>query len=183
MHTSATLVFRFALAAAALGSGFLSGCAGYHPAEYTGDGTMYALPQGAPRYDLELEPLSLMRSGHAEFQLATLPADNLLAVIAVSDPTPEKLAAIEHAGVQVSMKLVDQDAGRASTKQGYLLADWSPTLESWNLITADYQGIWFHPTRHSRYTLTIDVEIDHPIATPPVVNATPHVRGGGFGTH
>jgi len=144
---------------------------------------MYALPQATPRYDLELEPVSLVRSGHAEFQLSALPTDNLLAMLCVNDPTPQKMAAIEHAGVLVTMTLVDHESARTSVKRGYLAADWSPTPESWNEAPADFEGVWFRPDRHSEYTLTVDVELDHPPVTPPVVNATPHVRGGGFGTH
>jgi hypothetical protein len=161
----------------------LSGCSSYHPADYTGDGTMYAIPNSTPRYDLELEPISLTRAGHAEFQFTNLPTDNLLALLSVNDPTPEKLTELEKSGVRVTMTLTDHDADRTSAKKGYLLDDWSPTPESWSSIPAEYEGVWFRAVRHSRFTLTIDVELDHPRATPSVINATPHVRGGGFGTH
>ena len=160
-----------------------SGCSSYHPAEYTGDGTMYKIPQGTPRYDLELEPISLTRAGRAEFQLTDLPSENLLALLSVNDPTPEKLAELDKIGVRVSMTLVDHDASRTSAKSGYLTADWSPTPESWRAIPAEYEGIWFRASRHARFTLTLEVQVDHPSATPAVVNATPHVRGGGTGTH
>ena len=70
-----------------------SGCA-YHPAEYTGDGTMYAVQKGTPRYDLELEPISLTRAGRVDFQLTDLPSENLLALVSINDPTPEKTASV-----------------------------------------------------------------------------------------
>ncbi len=161
----------------------LSGCASYRPADYTGEGTMYSIPNAAPRYDLELEPISLMRPGHAEFQLSDLPAESLLALLSIDDPTPEKLAAVDKAGVRVNMTLVDAVAGRTSTKQGYLTADWTPTPESWRTLPAEFQGINFRAPRHARYTLSLDIQLDTPLATPPVINATPHVRGGGYGTH
>ena len=164
----------------------LSGCGSYRPADYTGEGTMYAIANATPRYDLELEPISLMRPGHAEFQLSGLPAENLLALLSIDDPTPEKLASLDKAGVRVGMTLVDRGAvggGRTSSKQGYLSGDWSPTPESWRTIPAEFEGINFRAPRHARYTLTIDIQLDTPLASPPVINATPHVRGGGFGTH
>ncbi len=161
----------------------LSGCTSYHPAAYSGDGTMYAIPNATPRYDLELEPIALLRAGHSEFQLTDLPSENLLALLSINDPTPEKLAELEKAGVRVGMTLVDHDAHRASSKQGYLSGDWSPTPESWSSIPAEFEGIWFRAPRHARFTLTIDVQLDHPVVSAPVINATPHVRGGGFGTH
>lgn len=161
----------------------VAGCSSYHPAEYSGDGTMYAIPKGAPRYDLELEPISLMRSGRAEFQLTNLPSENLLALLSVNDPTAEKLAQIDKAGVHVSMTLIDHASNRTSAKSGYLMAEWGFTPESWRSIPAEYEGIWFRSTRHARFTLTVEVRVDHPSATPPVINATTHVRGGGTGTH
>lgn len=161
----------------------VGGCSSYHPAEYSGDGTMYAIPKGTPRYDLELEPISLMRAGRSEFQLLDLPSENLLALLSVNDPTPEKIAEIDKAGVRVSMTLVDHGSNRTSAKTGYLTAEWSPTLEAWSSTPAEYEGIWFKASRHSRFTLTVDVQVDHPSATPPVINATTHVRGGGTGTH
>lgn len=171
------------LLACTLAGLIVCGCTAYHPENYTGDGTMYAIPRGAPRYDLELEPISLTRAGRSEFQLTDLPSENLLALLSVNDPTPEKLAELDKAGVRVSMTLVDHEASRTSAKSGYLIADWSPTPESWRAIPAEYQGIWFRAARHARFTLAVEVQVDHPSATPPVINATPHVRGGGTGTH
>ena len=129
-------------------------------------------PRTSPRYDLELEPISLMRSGRAEFQLAAMPTDNLLAMLCIDDPTPQKIAALEHAGVQVTMTLVDHESARTSVKRGYLMADWSPTPESWKQAPADFEGVWFRPER----PLTGLHAHDRGRARPPTRDAAGHQR-------
>ncbi len=161
----------------------LTGCTGYHPNDYAGDGTMTAAPKAAPRYDVELGQISLAGPSRMEFRLDELPSENLLALIVLDEPTPEKQAWVDAADTRVTMTLTDGETGRVSTKSGLLVGEWSKSVESWSGDKAEFEGIWFRSARHARFTLVVEVTIDHPQLNAPKLSGTVHVRGGGFGTY
>ena len=164
-------------------AGGLGACSGYHPNDYSGDGTMYAVPKATPRYDVELGRISLAGPSRMEFRLDELPSDHLLALICLDEPTPEKQAWVDASDTRVTMTLIDGETGRVSAKSGLLVGEWSKSAESWNGEMAEFEGIWFKSSRHSRYTLVVEVTIDRPKLNAPTLSGTVHVRGGGFGTY
>ncbi|HMN42049.1 MAG TPA: hypothetical protein PKE29_14490 [Phycisphaerales bacterium] len=176
-------VFRGAGVLVCAGAMGLGGCSGYHPGVYAGDGTMTGSPKAAPRYDVDLGPISLAAPSRSEYRLERLPGDNLLALIVLDEPTAAKQAWVDSSGTRVKMTLTDGDTGRESVKSGPLVGGWSQTAESWDGERAEFEGIWFRPSRHSWYTLVVEVMVDRPQPNAPTMIATVHVRGGGFGTY
>jgi len=159
-------------------AGLVVGGCSYRGQSYMGDGTMVVNPVASPRYDVEFEPLSLTAPGRVEYQLDQLPDEHMQAVLCLDDPTRERMDAIERAGVGVTMTLTDLDSGRTSVKRGRLLGGWATSAASWNGEKQEFEGVWFRPTRHGRYSLVLEVTLEKPMESPPTITATPHVRGG-----
>jgi hypothetical protein len=170
------------LACAAGFVGSLGGCS-YSPHDYSGDGTMYMVPKATPRYDVELGTISLASPSVSTYRLEGLPSSTLLALITLNDPNDPKMKWIDDGGVRVTATLTELETGRMSTKTGLLGSAWKRSAESWNGEVQDFEGVWFTPVRHSSYSLTIEVTVDHPSTGVGVVEGTVHVRGGGFGTY